>query len=61
MAPSAYSVAAAEVPFDITRLCDYLVQDKRKNPSNYAIMTISEGAIMEGGEVIETGEMLVPV
>jgi 6-phosphofructokinase len=33
-----------------------LVEDKRSNPSNYAIMTISEGAIMEGGDVVESGE-----
>lgn len=45
-----------EVPFDINRLCEFLKDDKRNNPSNYAIMTISEGAIMEGGDVIETGE-----
>jgi 6-phosphofructokinase 1 len=32
------------------------MEDKRRNPSNYAIMTISEGAIMEGGAVIEKGE-----
>jgi 6-phosphofructokinase 1 len=32
------------------------MEDKRNNPSNYAILTISEGAIMEGGEIIETGE-----
>ena len=46
----------SEVPFDVHRLCDFLMQDKRNNPSNYCLMTISEGAIMEGGEVIETGE-----
>lgn len=46
----------SEVPFDVRRLAAMLVDDKRNNPSNYAIMTISEGAIMEGGEVIETGE-----
>ncbi len=45
-----------EIPFDVERLCSYLMEDKRNNPSNYAIMTISEGAIMEGGEVIEGGE-----
>jgi 6-phosphofructokinase len=45
-----------EVPFNVDTLCDYLMEDKRNNPSNYAIMTISEGAIMEGGDVIETGE-----
>jgi 6-phosphofructokinase 1 len=45
-----------EVPFDIERLCDYLMEDKRNNSSNYAIMTISEGAVPEGGAVMETGE-----
>jgi ATP-dependent phosphofructokinase / diphosphate-dependent phosphofructokinase len=45
-----------EVPFDIKKLAEFLMEDKRNNPSNYAIMTISEGGIMEGGEVIETGE-----
>jgi 6-phosphofructokinase 1 len=45
-----------EVPFNIDKLCNFLMEDKRNNPSNYAMMTISEGAIMEGGDVIETGE-----
>lgn len=46
----------SEVPFEIHRLCDFLMHDKRRNPSNYAIMTISEGAQMEGGEIVESGE-----
>ncbi len=46
----------SEVPFEIHKLVEYLVEDKRNNPSNYAIMTISEGAIMQGGEVVESGE-----
>jgi 6-phosphofructokinase 1 len=46
----------SEVPFEVHKLANFLLDDKRNNPSNYAIMTISEGAIMEGGEVIETGE-----
>jgi ATP-dependent phosphofructokinase / diphosphate-dependent phosphofructokinase len=45
-----------EVPFNIETLANFLVEDKRNNPSHYAIMTISEGAIMEGGEIIESGE-----
>lgn len=45
----------SEVPFDIHKLCDFLMEDKRNNPSNYAIMTVSEGGIMEGGDVVETG------
>ncbi len=47
----------SEVPFDIHKLANFLLEDKRSNPSNYAIMTISEGAIMEGGDIVETGEM----
>jgi len=46
----------SEVTFNIEKLANFLLEDKRNNPSNYAIMTISEGAIMEGGEVIESGE-----
>jgi 6-phosphofructokinase 1 len=46
----------SEVPFDVNKLASMLMEDKRNNPSNYCIMTISEGAIMEGGQVIETGE-----
>jgi 6-phosphofructokinase 1 len=45
-----------EVPCNIKKLVDFLVEDKRNNPSNYCIMTISEGAILEGSEVVETGE-----
>jgi 6-phosphofructokinase 1 len=46
----------SEVPFDIEKLSAFLLDDKRANPSNYAIMTISEGATMAGGDIIETGE-----
>jgi ATP-dependent phosphofructokinase / diphosphate-dependent phosphofructokinase len=45
-----------EVPFDVRKLAEFLMEDKRNNPSNYCLMTVSEGAIMEGGDVIETGE-----
>ena len=45
----------SEVPFDVDRLAGFLVEDKRSNPSNYAMMTISEGATMIGGEMVLTG------
>jgi 6-phosphofructokinase 1 len=47
----------SEVPFEAERLADMLMADKRSNPSNYAMVTISEGATITGGETIETGEM----
>ncbi|MDM8532773.1 6-phosphofructokinase [Anaerolineales bacterium HSG25] len=40
----------SEVPFDPERLAALLVEDKRNNPNNYALMTISEGASMMGGK-----------
>lgn len=46
----------SEVPFDINRLAEFLMEDKRNNPSNYCMMTISEGGIMEGGLIVEKGE-----
>jgi 6-phosphofructokinase 1 len=46
----------SEVPFDIEKLCDFLVQDKRTNPSNYAMLVVSEGAISNDGTVIERGD-----
>jgi len=46
----------SEVPFNIEKLADFLLEDKRNNPSNYCMMTISEGGIMEGGDIVEKGE-----
>jgi 6-phosphofructokinase len=42
----------SEVPFDIEKLGQLLVQDKHDNPSNYSIMTISEGAREIGGSLV---------
>jgi 6-phosphofructokinase 1 len=46
----------SEVPFDIERLCDMLVADKRSNPSNYSMLVVSEGAMAADGTIIERGE-----
>jgi 6-phosphofructokinase 1 len=45
----------SEVPFDPQKLADFLMEDKTNNPSNYAMMTISEGAKMIGGDVVMRG------
>jgi 6-phosphofructokinase len=42
----------SEVHFDCQKLALLLVQDKYNNPSNYAIVTISEGAREIGGGLI---------
>jgi ATP-dependent phosphofructokinase / diphosphate-dependent phosphofructokinase len=46
----------SEVPFDIEQLAKQVAHDKRRNPSNYAMVVISEGASMLGGQVIEYGQ-----
>jgi len=46
----------SEVPFDIDRLSSFLAADQDANPSHYAILVISEGAVMSGGERIQSGE-----
>lgn len=42
----------SEIPFDPNKLAGMLIADKRSNPSNYAMMTISEGAKIEGGDLL---------
>lgn len=46
----------SEVPFDIERLAKLVLEDKGTNPSNYAMVTVSEGAHPIDGQVLETGE-----
>lgn len=46
----------SEVPFDIERLAAMLVADRDRNPSNYAIVVVSEGASMLGGQTVEYGQ-----
>ena len=46
----------SEVPFDPELLAHYLVEDKAANPSNYAMVTVSEGATMLEGAIEEYGE-----
>jgi 6-phosphofructokinase 1 len=46
----------SEVPFDIDRLAELLLADKRENPSGYAMTTVSEGATDASGELVLSGE-----
>ena len=48
-------VLISEVPFDIERLAEMVVQDQKDNPENYAIVLISEGAHMIGEVPMESG------
>jgi 6-phosphofructokinase len=46
----------SEVPFDPERLAEFVMIDKKENPKNYAMITISEGARMIRGEMSLSGE-----
>ncbi|NLF00075.1 MAG: phosphofructokinase [Anaerolineales bacterium] len=46
----------SEVPFDPVRLSELLLKDRAANPSNYAIVTVSEGATEIEGQIVESGE-----
>jgi ATP-dependent phosphofructokinase / diphosphate-dependent phosphofructokinase len=46
----------SEVPFDLERVCAFLAEDRKHSPSNYAIVTVSEGAHPKGGSIVESGE-----
>ncbi|MGH8870888.1 MAG: 6-phosphofructokinase [Acidimicrobiia bacterium] len=46
----------SEVPFDVERLAGLLLEDRAANPSHYAMMTISEGARLQEGDMMLAGE-----
>jgi ATP-dependent phosphofructokinase / diphosphate-dependent phosphofructokinase len=45
-----------EVEFDLDRLIQTLVEDKRRNPSRYSFVIASEGAVWKGHALEEYGE-----
>ncbi|MDX2178729.1 MAG: 6-phosphofructokinase [Bryobacteraceae bacterium] len=48
--------AIPEYKFDLDKMIDLLVEDKKGNPSNYALVLLSEGATWEGHMIREYGE-----
>ena len=52
MAGAANRCVIPEYKFNIERLTELLVEDRRKNPSRYSTVLVSEGAMFEGGEMI---------
>lgn len=46
-----------EYTFELDRLCQLLVEDKRNNPSHYSLVVVSEGAVWVGQKVAEFGEV----
>ena len=52
MAGPANRCVIPEHKFNIELLAELLIADRRKNPSKYSVVLISEGAMFEGGEMI---------
>jgi 6-phosphofructokinase 1 len=52
MAGAANRCVIPEYKFDIERLTELLVEDRRNNPSKYSVVLVSEGAMFEGSEMV---------
>lgn len=52
MAGAANRCVIPEYKFTIERLTELLVSDRNNNPSKYAVVIVSEGAMFEGGEMV---------
>ena len=52
MAGAAHRCVIPEYKFDIEKLCELLSIDRRRNPSRYSVVLVSEGAMFEGGEMV---------
>jgi ATP-dependent phosphofructokinase / diphosphate-dependent phosphofructokinase len=46
-----------EAPFDLGTLAELLMEDRRLNPSGYALVVASEGAVWTGASLEEYGEV----
>ena len=52
MAGAANRCVIPEYKFDMEKLTKLLVEDRKKNPSNYSVVLVSEGAMFQGGEMV---------
>ncbi|MGB9722459.1 MAG: 6-phosphofructokinase [Chloroflexia bacterium] len=52
MAGAANRCVIPEYKFSIERLTELLSEDRRRNPSRYSVVLVSEGAMFEGGEMV---------
>jgi len=52
MAGAANRCVIPEHKFNIDRLTELLSEDRRRNPSRYSVVLVSEGAMFEGGEMV---------
>jgi 6-phosphofructokinase 1 len=56
MAGAANRCLIPESPFNVERLCALMTEDRKENPSLYSVVLVSEGAVMEGGGMVFSGD-----
>jgi 6-phosphofructokinase 1 len=56
MAGSADRCVIPEYKFSMEKLTELMVADRKRNPSRYSVVLVSEGAMFEGGEMVFEGE-----
>ena len=52
MAGAANRCVIPEYKFEMEKLAKLMVEDRKKNPSNYSVVLVSEGAMFQGGEMV---------
>jgi len=52
MAGASHRCVIPEYKFNIEKLAELLMADRRLNPSHYSVVIVSEGAMFEGGEMV---------
>ena len=52
MAGAAHRCVIPEFKFNIERLAELLMYDRKHNPSHYSVVLVSEGTMFEGGEMV---------
>ncbi len=52
MAGAANRCVIPEHKFDVEKLTKLMVEDRKKNPSNYSVVLVSEGAMYQGGDMV---------
>src|SRR5574339_429305 len=52
MAGASHRCVIPEYKFNIERLAELLMNDRKLNPSHYSVVLVSEGAMFEGGEMV---------
>ena len=56
MAGAAHRCLIPERKFNMERLCELLAEDRAENPSGYAVVLVSEGAMPAGGDMMFKSE-----